>query len=335
MLFEADDFFTNVEAQDFAFEIKTRGADALHEVLRQKPHQNVNSVQRILAACELVAAANGHPPLSAGWCAMLESWLLKSKFVPTPAILELACKQLALIIVRATTDSKLAIPKDKLPGLLARLQKPNRKIKWKPVSGDRPAFRALAKWLDTSQGEISDGPEFDRNGNARVVAVYVTVNAASKLINYPKVRELELWLNNRNDRKELSAAVKILLRGWQTTLETLAFDHVVDLTIRKTPPPYRTLVECQTELADMPALRTFSTTNMVFDDRALEHVCQNSSLEEISITNAQISKKALEILAECKTLHAAYIRRCPKVTPADKAKLEKRLPHASVITIFD
>jgi hypothetical protein len=326
----SEDFFTNADAQAFAFDVVTRGVDTLHREIELEPRRRNQNIRRTLAACEVVAAANGHPPAASGWCTMLEMWLFESKYTPAPATVGLAARRARQIASFAAGNSALAIPRENLKGLLHRLQKSYRKIDRKAVRGDRPAFRALARWLNTSQGEVDDGPQFDRSGNARVILTYLTINASCKLINYPMVRRLELWLNNQNDRKELAASVKILLRGWRTTLEALEFDHVVDLTIRRTPAPFRTLVECKEQLADLPALQRFSSANMYFDDTVLEHVCRNGMLQEITISNAQLSRRALNILGNCKRLEGAYISRCSQLNRDDEAKLQQHLPRATV-----
>jgi hypothetical protein len=171
--------------------------------------------------------------------------------------------------------------------------------------------------------------------NARVLLTYLTVNASCRLINYPKVPRLDLWLSNQNDRAELAASVRILLRGWKATLEHLEFDHVVDLTIRHSPPPFRTLTECQTQLADLPALKMFETQNMYFDDRALASVCRNRELRVISVSNAQLSRKAIPILEKCEWLEEVYISRCSHLPHAEEAELGRRMPHASTVVIHD
>jgi hypothetical protein len=282
-----------------------------------------------------VAAANGHPQAKSGWCAMLENWLFTNHYVPAPPTIALATNHVRQALLRVAGDSVPAVPGKLLHDLLARLERPQRSFPWRAVTGNRPAFRALARWLDTSQGEATDGPLFDRSGNARVVLTYLTVNASCKLINYPKVPRLDLWLSNQNDRRELAASVRILLRGWRSTLEHLEFDHVADLTIRHSPPPFRTLTECQTQLADLPALKTFSTHNMYFDDQALEHVCRNGGLRVISVSNAQVSKKAIAILGNSEWLREVYISRCPQLRHADEAELQERMPHASTVVVHD
>jgi hypothetical protein len=333
--FTADTVFTNIEAQDLAFDIQTQGLESLHKALEQKGRLSLPRFHKILAACEFVAAANGHPQAEASWCAMLENWLYRNDYVPAPATVALAVNRSKQALSGAARKLGLRVPVQLLKDLLFRLEKPQRTVRWQAAKGNRPAFRALARWLDASQGEVTNGPLFDRGGNARVVLTYLTVNASCKLINYPKVPRLELWLSNQNDRRELAASVKILLRGWQSTLERLEFDHVVDLTIRHSPPPFRTLTECHTQLADLPALKTFSTQNMQFDDRTLESVCRNRGLRVISVNNAQLSKKAIPILENCNWLEEVYISRCPHLPHADEAELRQRMPHASTVVIHD
>lgn len=333
--FTATTLFTNVEAQDLAFDILTQGLEPLHKTLAQKGRRSFPLLHRILAACEFVAAANGHPGAESGWCAMLEHWLFENNYVPAPATVALAANHVRQALAGAAKNSESTVPVKLLKDLLLRLEKPQRAVRWRAVKGNRPAFRALARWLETSQGEVTNGPLFDRSGNARVLLTYLTVNASCKLINYPTVNRLDLWLSNQNDRPELAAALKILLRGWRSTLEHLEFDHVVDLTIRHTPPPFRTLSQCQAQLADLPALKMFSTQNMYFDDRALEAVCRNRELRLISVSDAQLTKKAIPILAKCKWLEEVYISYCPHLRHADEAALRRRMPHASTVVIHD
>src|SRR5262245_7724960 len=90
--FTVDTVFTNVPAQDFAFDLLSRGSEALHEALAETPRNDAGQCQRVLAACELVASANGHPSAPSGWCRMMESWLVKRQFAPAPATVELAAQ---------------------------------------------------------------------------------------------------------------------------------------------------------------------------------------------------------------------------------------------------
>ena len=222
-----------------------------------------------------------------------------------------------------------------LESLAKRLAMPPQKVKRKPPKDDRPSFRALAKWINASQGEIDGGPRFDRRGNARVVLVYVTVNAASKLINYGKVNEFELWLNNNNDPKEIAAALKILLRGWRNTLTVLKFDHVPDLTISddERQPPFRALTKCRTELADLPVLEQFETQNMYFNDDVLQDICRNPRLKRITIVNAKITPKGFRAMAACKTLEQVYASRCPTIRQSDRDFLAAQLPKVRYVTV--
>lgn len=249
--------------------------------------------------------------------------------------MNLAIQRLDRIMARQTVASDLNVSVRLLESLRARLAMLPRRVERKPPMDDRPSFRELARWLNVSQGEVDDGPAFDRRGNARVVLVQVTVNAASKLINYRKVPTLELWLNNDNDPRELAAAVKILLRGWRATLTTVEFDHVADLSVSddERRPPYRALTRCRDELADLPVLECFTTRNMYFDDDTLLAVCSNGRLKDMTITSAQISPAGFRRMATCKTLERVSVRRCPRIGQADKEYLDAHLPKVEYVVI--
>jgi hypothetical protein len=333
--FVSANLFTNAEAQDLAFRVSRRGAAELRDVLASRQGQSKGRRQRACAACEILAAANGHADVAAGACALLEDWLFMSAYVPDAALVNLALRRLDEIIGKQNSAADLEVPVDRLRSLRARLAQPPRSVSRKPPRDDRPSFRELARWLNASQGEVDDGPRFDRRGNARVVLVHVTVNAASKLINYRKVPTLELWLNNNNDPKELAAAVKILLRGWRATLTTIEFDHVLDLTTsdKERQPPYRALTQCRTELADLPMLERFTTQNMYFDDDTLLAVCSNRRLQDINIVNAKISANGFRQMATCKTLERVSLSRCPRIGEADQEYLAAHLPNAEFVAI--
>jgi hypothetical protein len=289
----------------------------------------------VLAACELLAAANGHADAAAGRCVVLDEWLFQSGYVPDAATLHLATQRLDRILAKPSVALDLKVSVDLLGSLRARLALPPRSVQKKPPKGDRASFRELARWLNVSQGEVDDGPQFDRRGNARVVLVYVTVNAASKLINYRTVSTLELWLNNNNDPKELAAAVKILLRGWRGTLKAVEFDHVPDLTISRAErqPPYRALTRCRDELADLPVLEDFTTRNMYFDDDTLLAVCRNPRLQGITITNARISPTGFRRMAACQTLERVSVEHCPRIGQTEEEYLAARLPKVEFVSV--
>ncbi len=95
---------------------------------------------------------------------------------------------------------------------------------------------------------------------------HVTAQAACKLVNYRKVRSLELPLNESNEPQELAAALPILLRGWSRTLEYLLIDDIVDATVKHNRPRYKALAACRKESANLPALKTFIVHRLYFDD---------------------------------------------------------------------
>ena len=88
MAFTADDAFANVDAQDFAFALPTRGPELILDVVDQRRASSVAQSRRVLAACETVAAANGHPPGEQVWCAVIEEWLLESDYMPDQATVD-------------------------------------------------------------------------------------------------------------------------------------------------------------------------------------------------------------------------------------------------------
>lgn len=333
--FLPENLYMNAEAQDFAFCIGQEGESFLKETLEARPPRSKRGIQRVLAACDVVATANGHTDAMAGRCRLIEEWLFESGYVPDAAATNLAKTRLERIMARNDATRQFDLPADRLERLRARLAKPARKFKRMPWKDDRPGFRALAKWLNTSQGEVDNGPQFDRFGNARVVLVCVSVNAACMLINYRKVNELALWLNNDNDPEELAQALKILLRGWRNTLTSAEFDHVPDATITDAERqlPYRALAKCRGELADLPRLESFTTQNMYFNDNLLQDVCQNSHLKHLTIVNAKISPRGFRRIASCKTLESVYASRCPRLTESDQKYLAARLPMVQYVTV--
>ena len=331
--FPNPDAFTNVEAQDFAFELLSRGSEWIHEVLEKKGRSDAHA-KRIIAAGETVAAANGHPPAETGWCTSIEEWLFESAFTPDQATVEQCGGRIEKIIGKAATVARLGIPVEQLEDLLTRLHRPARKIKRRPPKPGRKAFRELVKRLNTSTGEADHGTTFDRQGNASVYLYHVTAQAACKMVNYPKVRSLELPLNESNEPRELAAALPLLLRGWSSTLEYLLIDDVPHATIARNRPRYKALSGCAAELANLPALETFITIRLCFDDDLLSCVCQNPRLSVIEVKGAEITKRALESFQQCRSLESISISTCPKFPHAYRDQLVSRCPHAEVIEVW-
>ena len=139
---------------------------------------------------------------------------------------------------------------------------------------------------------------------------------------------------HNNDPKELAPALKILLRGWRKTLVTLVLNHVPDATIsdKERQPPYRVLAKCRSELADLPALESFTTQNMYFDDEILQNVCCNPQLRHVTVTNAKISPQGFRRMVPCRTLESVCVSRCPEIGQADKEFLLARLPKVRYVT---
>ena len=202
--FTSPNAFTNVVAQDFAFELRSRGSEAIGKVLKQKGRSDAYA-KRVIAAGETVAAANGHPPTETGWCTSIEEWLFESEYMPEQATVEQYADRIERLIGKAATFARLGIPAEQLADLLTRLRRSARKIKRRPPKPERKAFRELIKWLNTSTGEADPGTRFDRQGSATVYLYHVTAQAACRLVNYRKVRGLELPLNESNEPRELAA----------------------------------------------------------------------------------------------------------------------------------
>jgi len=331
--FPNPDAFTNVEAQDFAFELRSHGVEAIDNVLNQKGRSDTHA-KRVIAAGETVVAANGHPPAQTGWCTSIEEWLFESEYTPGRATVEQCANRIEKIIGKATTVARLGISVEQLTDLLTRLRRPARKIKRRPPKPDREAFRELIKWLNTSTGDVDPGTTFDRQGNGSVCLAHVTAQAACKLVNYRKVRSLELSLNESNEPRELAAALPILLRGWSDTLEYLLIDDVPRATIARNRPRYKALAGCAAELANLPALDTFITIRLCFDDDLLSSVCRNLRLSVIEVKSAEITKRAIESFQRCRSLESISISSCPEFPFAYRDELVSRCPHAKIIEVW-
>ena len=332
--FESQDAFSNTEAQNFAFELRHRGSETIDEVFAKTGRSSDARTKRVIAAGETLAAANGHPSMEAGWCTSIEQWLLESAYMPAQGTVEQCADRIEKIIGRTAIIAKLGIPVEQLRDLLTRLRRPARKIKRRPPKPDRKAFRELVKWLNESTGEADSGTTFDRQGNAAVYLYHVTAHAACKLVNYRQVRSLEMPLNESNDPQELAAALPILLRGWSSTLDYLLIDDVPDASVARNRPRYKALTGCTAELANLPALETFITNRLYFDDDLLNSVCQNPRLAVIEMKGAEITKRAIESLQRCRSLTSISISSCPKFPYEFRDELVSRCPHAKIIEVW-
>jgi hypothetical protein len=330
--FTSPNAFTNAEAQDFAFELRPRGLEAIDEVLNQKGRSDAHA-KRVIAAGETVAAANGYPPTETGWCTSIEKWLFESEYTPDQATVEQCANRIERLIDKAATIARLGIPVEQLADLLTRLRRPTRKIKRRLPKPDRKAFRELVKWLNTSTGEADPGTRFDRQGSATVYLYHVTAQAACRLVNYRKVRGLELPLNESNEPRELAAALRILLREWSSTLEYLLIHDIPDATAARNRPKCKTLISCAAEFANLPALEKFVAQRVFFDDDLLSSVCQNTRLADIQISYGEVTRQAIAILEQCHSLNRIYINRCPKFPYMYRDELAARCSHAKHVAV--
>src|SRR5262245_25347635 len=96
--FESDNFFTNAASQDFAYRVSERGIDEIVDTLAPRTMRSTGHIQRVLTACELLAAANGNAKESPGRCALIDEWLFHSGYVPDDTIMELATERLQRIM---------------------------------------------------------------------------------------------------------------------------------------------------------------------------------------------------------------------------------------------
>jgi hypothetical protein len=86
-------------------------------------------------------------------------------------------------------------------------------------------------------------------------------------------------------------------------------------------------------LANLPALQTFIVTRVFFDDNLLSSVCQNPRLAVIQIKRAEVSKRAIKILGQCRTLKSIGISYCPGFPYEYRAELVSRRPQADIVAV--
>ena len=72
------------------------GVDVLKETLEARQTQALGRIRRVLAACEVVAVANGHIDPDAGRSRLVEEWLFDSGYMPDTATTDLAINQICL-----------------------------------------------------------------------------------------------------------------------------------------------------------------------------------------------------------------------------------------------
>ena len=230
--------------------------------------------------------------------------------------------------------ARLGIAVKQLKDLLTRLRRPARRVKRRPPKPDRNGFRELVRWLNQSTGEADPGTTFDRQGNASVYLYHVTAQAACKLVNYRKVRSLELPLNESNEPQELTAALPVLLRGWGSTLEYLLIDDVPHAMVTRNRPRYKALAACREELANLPALEWFIAYRLYFDDDLLSAVCQNPRLRVIDIAGGEITNRSIAGLAERRSRESICISHCPGFPHQYRDELARRCPQASTAAVW-
>ena len=317
-------FLTNEDAISFVFQLCKFGEHAVNDVLQKKPTSSLRYVKRVLAACEVISAANRNPPTNENWCTLVEQWLFESSFQPNKALLQLARTRLASIIRRQSIAKRIGISRSALRLLQSRLDKARGEKSCLPPKNDRPKFRSLGKRIDAEL-------EFDRSGAARLVLTSCSIGAACELINYQNVETLEFWLTDETNRSELPTVMEILLTGWKSTLSTLLIDDTSYPRTRN----FRGLSIVESQLSDLPSLTEFVSTCVNCGDRILERVCQSSALKEIRIDRGQLTSDAIGILSRCRSLETILISGCRRLSEDLEGQLIAACPNATFVEISD
>ncbi|MCA8923018.1 MAG: hypothetical protein KDD82_14480 [Planctomycetes bacterium] len=90
-------------------------------------------------------------------------------------------------------------------------------------------------------------------------------------------------------------------------------------------PSAETWQQLAAALAPLPALRTLRLTFAPLDDRGLEHLCELSGLEQLSVNNTSVGDEGLLALARLDRLRTLNLYRCEGVSDAGLEVLD-RLP---------
>lgn len=161
-----------------------------------------------------------------------------------------------------------------------------------PVPKAGAALRAL--FADRSIGDAL----FDEDGLATVGCPWPTAVVATKMVAYPKVKELNLGIHKSSECAP-QALVK-LLTGWKKSLDIL---KIMDRRWGTPKSPQTSVLDaCCGELTALGKLSMFEVTGVAVSERSAKAIAQMPALESLKIAHTNVSLTALKALGQSKSL---------------------------------
>lgn len=321
--------FENDDAAEFESQLTRQAGKAISSALRaatSKNRRDESWCSVAVAAAEVIAAANGHPPRGFAAAATdAHSWLTETGYRPTPQQTERA----AAIVAKISASSALAdlwresgsltAWRRSLQSLLKRLAKPPgspaiaspqvRRVAKKSTPQARqqvaaappPISRRAAKQILEKK---ADGMLYDHPKDSVDVALSqlkkVTRADAAALATLRDVREIDLErLTLSADKQEVLAT---LLHGWKEAriLSCSRTKRVVPFAIPR--------------LADFQALESLDLSSSDVTDTDLKTLLRHPSLRVLNVSSTRVTNAVFDIAQSLPQLEDLVVHTCPRIT---------------------
>lgn len=287
----------NFESQRFGWEVLNGGVEVLENALQV----GGTSSQASLMACEIIAASNGRPVLKSGWCFFAESWLYKSKYIPSESEIKNAIKLLDNIIANGDQVQNNAAD------LHERLSSPPKKLKRSNPVLTQNSAKAMVKKF---------GPHGSYGIERNILYGNVpSISDSIKLSAYPKLDGIETSIGGL-PREELIQSFRFLLLANSKTLTRIKISYIPHYD--EAQNEYESLdflKECLDELSMIANLDTFMTDTLEVNDDIVSVVAEHKL--EIFAADIQvgfpksdlveITSNGVEKLIQCKSLEMIRI----------------------------
>ena len=155
---------------------------------------------------------------------------------------------------------------------------------------------------------------FDRSGNAQIGMPYPSIEVAETLVQYPNVVDLHVGIH---DTTTDSRPLGLMLEGWRRTLKKL---EIQDFRFEN-PGDSKIVVENAAGFFGLKYLYDLELVRVPVSNDALVELSRLKKLRKIHISNTELKRKSIEILASSSSLKDIRITNCCGVNSDDEKLL--------------
>ena len=347
--------FENDAAADFCSEFAESGWTLISKTIRRRITNDDAANQEVVAACEFIAIANGHPP-RAQTPGEAQDWLEDNPGFTVQA--KLIAKAIERLESLASKSELLDVWTDAglhkswaraVNSTLSRLQKPPKKklTKSKPTSRSGSTKKSAQKTVSKADARKllkQIGGVTVAAGGKRIVSCGVCDSEQARtLLAFSDVSHIELTgQDTRVAANEQVLAVKVMLSGWKRldSIDLDDFNGLSECTQELTKCRKRLnslcLKACPVSkqaadvITDCPKLKYLRMVDCRISDAFVRKLTRNCpKLLDVSLHDKTLTTKCLGLLAGVPSLNE-FVLKSPKITRSAARDFAKKNPHWSL-----